>query len=134
MTPEPDYSIYTLRQLLETRQWFDADGYSRRIARLEEEIQKRCAHLQGETSRKGSTTRGSGGRYRHYGLIFGAIVLAVSIGPMLVFELLGMMGLINADDALLWALWALFTLPAAVLVFLVGGIMDVERVVKRFGL
>ncbi|HZA55264.1 MAG TPA: hypothetical protein VE616_13515 [Candidatus Udaeobacter sp.] len=130
MTREPDYSRYTLRQLLEARHGFYSERYPQGERRVEEEIQKRCAYSQEATSR----TWSSDTRYRPYGLIFGIAVLALSIGPALVFAFLDSMALINADDALLWILWALLTLPFAVIVFIMGGIMDAERIVKRLGL
>jgi hypothetical protein len=71
MTAEADCSIYTLQQLLKARHWFDADRYPNRGTWLEEEIQKRCAHFQEPTKRKGSAATGSGSRYRPYGLMFG---------------------------------------------------------------
>ena len=127
---EPDYSAYTLRQLLDARRWFDAELYPDREGWLEEEIQKRCAHFQGTAKHRRSGAPGSSNRYRPYGLIFGIPVFAVSIGPMLVFQLLDTMGLTNGDNALLWGLWALLTLPIAVITFLIGGMMDTERVVR----
>jgi hypothetical protein len=130
MTREPDYSKYTLRQLLEARAGFYSERYPRGERRLEEEIQKRCGYSQEATSR----IRSSDNRYRPNGLIFGFAVLALSIGPALVFGFLDSMAVIDADDALLWILWALLTLPFAVTVFMMGGIMDAERIVKRFGL
>lgn len=136
MTAGADYSLYTLQQLLEARFWFDADRYPNRGSWLEEEIQKRCAHLQEPTRRKGSATR-SGSRYRPYGLMFGVFFLVVSSGPFIAVEFLDTMNVItdvNGDNALLSGAWALLTLPFAVMVFMIGGIMDAERVVKWFKL
>jgi hypothetical protein len=139
MTAEADYSIYPLRQLLEARHGFDADRYSNRGRWLEEEIQKRCAHFQEPTKRKGSRSAatGSGSRYRPYGLMLGVFFLVVSSGPFLAVEFLDNMNVItdvNGDNALLSGVWAVLTLPFAVTVFLIGGIMDAERVVKWFNL
>jgi hypothetical protein len=131
-----DYSLYTLQQLLEARFWFDADRYPNRGRWLEEEIQKRCAHLQEPTKRKGPATR-TGSRYRPYGLMFGVFFLVVSSGPFIAVEFLDTMNVItdvNGDNALLSGAWALLTLPFAVMVFMIGGIMDAERVVKWFRL
>ena len=131
MIAEADYSIYTLRQLLRAR--FDAN----RGRWLEEEIQKRCARFQAPTKRKESVAAGSGSWYRPYGLMLGVFFLVVSSGPFLVVEFLDTMNLItdvNGDNALLSGAWALLTLPFAVMVFMIGGIMDAERVVKWFNL
>lgn len=131
ITPEPDYSSYTLPQLLDARRWFDARHYPDRENRLEEEIGKRCAHFRDAAE---SNSAGSDIRYKPYGLIFGAPILGFSIGPMVVGELLDTMGIINPDNDLLWGLWALLTLPIAVIVFIIGGVNDAERVVKWFDL
>jgi hypothetical protein len=134
-TAESDYSIYTLQQLLSARRWFDA----KRGKWLEEEIQKRCARSQGPNKRKGSesaTTR-SGSRYRPYGLMVGVFFLVVSGGPFLAVEFLNTMNFItdvNGDNALLSGVWAVLTLPFAVTVYMIGAIMDAERVVKWFKL
>ena len=136
MTAEADYSIYPLQQLLWARHWLAADPCPDR-GRLEEEIQKRCAHFQEPTKRKGAVAAGSGGRYRLYGAMLGAFFLAVSGGPFLAVEFLDTMNVItdvNGDNALLSGVWALLTLPFAVMVFMIGGIMDAERVVKWFNL
>jgi hypothetical protein len=131
-----DYSLYTLQQLLEARYWFNADRDPNRGRRLDEEIQKRCARFQAPTRRKGSAT-GTGNRYRPYGLMFGVFFLVVSSGPFIAVEFLDTMNIItdvNGDNALLSGAWALLTLPFAVMVFMIGGIMDAERVVKWFRL
>jgi len=41
---------------------------------------------------------------------------------------------VNGDNSLLSGAWALLTLPFAVLVSILGAMMDAERVVKRFNL
>ena len=133
MTAESDYSIYTLQQLLRARHWFDAN----RGRWLEDEIQKRCAHFREPNKRKGSAATGSGSRYRPYGLMLGVFFLVVSSGPFLAVEFLDSMNIItdvNGDNALLSGAWAVLTLPFAVMIFLIGGIMDAERVVKWFKL
>jgi len=133
MIAEADYSIYTLRQLLKARHWFDAN----RGRWLEEEIEKRCADFQEPTKRKGSVATGTGSRYRPYGLMLGIFFLVVSSGPFLAVEFLDAMNFIadvNGDHALLSGVWALLTLPFAVLVVLIGGITDAERVVKWLNL
>jgi len=135
MIAKADYSVYPLQQLLKARHWFDAN----RGRWLEEEIQKRCARFQGPNKRKGSgsVATGSGGRYRPYGLILGVFFLVVSSGPFLAVEFLDTMNIItdvNGDNALLSGAWAVLTLPFAVMVYMIGGIMDAERVVKWFKL
>jgi hypothetical protein len=136
MTAEADYSLYTFQQLLKERYWFDADHYFNR-ERLEEEIEKRCARFQEPTKRKRSAATGWGSRYRPYGLMLGVFFLVISSGPFLAIEFLDTMNVIrdvSGDNALLSGVWALLTLPFAVMVFMIGGIMDAERVVKWFNL
>ena len=137
LTANADYSIYTFQRLLKERYWFDADHYPKGERWLEEEIQKRCAHFQEPTKRKGSAATGSGSRYRPYGLMFGVFFLVISSGPFVAVEFLDTMNFItdvNGDNALLSGVWAMLTLPFAVMVSLIGGIMDAERVVKWFDL
>lgn len=134
---ETGYSIYTFQQLLKARYWFDANHYCNSERWLEEEIQKRCARFQEPTKRKGSVTAGSSSRYRPYGLMLGVFFLVISSGPFLAVEFLDTINVIrdvNGDNSLLSGVWALFTLPFAVMVFMIGGIMDAERVVKWFNL
>ena len=133
MTAEADYSSYTLKQLLNARYWFDAGHDTSGGRGLDQEIQKRCALFQ----RKGAVANGSSRRYRLYGLMFGVFFLAVSIGPFVAVEFLDMINVladVNGDNALLSGVWALFTLPFAVMVFLIGGIRDAERIAKWFNL
>jgi hypothetical protein len=136
MIAEADYSIYTLWQLLKARYEFDANGHASRVRWLEEEIQKRCGRFH-EQSKRVSSAIGSGRRYRPYGLMLGVFFLAVSSGPFLAVEFLDKMNFVtdvNGDNALLSGVWAVLTLPFAVTVFLIGGIIDAERVVKWFNL
>jgi len=135
MTANVDGSVYTLPQLLKARGWFDAE----RGRWLEDEIQKRCARFQGRAKRQGSesATTGSARRYRPYGLMVGVFFLVVSSGPFLAVHFLDTMNLVkdvNGDNALLSGAWAVFTLPFAVMIYMIGGIMDAERVVKWFKL
>src|SRR5262245_29903780 len=135
MTANVDGSVYTLPQLLEARRWFDAD----QGRWLEEEIQKRCARFQGRAKRKGSGSAAteSARRYRPYGLMVGVFFLLVSGGPFLAVHFLDTMNLVtdvNGDKALLSGVWAVLTLPFAVMIYMIGGIMDAERVVKWFKL
>ena len=135
MTANVDGSVYTLPQLLKARRWFDAD----RGRWLEDEIQKRCARFQGRAKRQvsGSAATGSARRYRPYGLMVGVFFLVVSGGPFLAVHFLDTMNLVtdvNGDNALLSGAWAVMTLPFAVMIYTIGGIMDAERVVKWFKL
>lgn len=133
MTAKIDGSVYTLPQLLKARRWFDAD----RGAWLEDEIQKRCARFQEPAKRKGLVATGAARRYRPYGLMVGIFFLVVSSGPFLAVHFLDTMNLVtdvNGDNALLSGAWAVLTLPFAVIIYMIGGIMDAERVVKWFEL
>ncbi len=137
LTAEADYSIYTFQQLLKERYWFDADHYPNGERRLEDEIQKRCARYQEATKRKGSAATGSSSRYRPYGLMLGVFFLVASSGPFITVEFLDTMNIIadvNGDNGLLSGAWAVLTLPFTVMVYMIGGIMDAERVVKWFKL
>jgi hypothetical protein len=127
-----DYSHHTLQQLLKARRWLDA-RYSLRGRRLEEEIQKRCAPAR----REGSGAAASVSRYRPYGLMLGVFFLLVSSGPFVAIEFLDALNVVadvNGDNAFLSGVWALLTLPFAVMVFMIGAIADAERVVKWFNL
>jgi len=132
VTIEADYSIYTLLQLFKARYWIDTRGGS-----LEEEIQKRCTHIRERTNRKPSAATGSSSRFRPYGLIIGVVVLLFSIGPFVAVKFLDMINVINdvnGDKGSLSGVWALLTLPVEVIVFMIGGMIDAERVVKWFNL
>jgi hypothetical protein len=136
-TAEVDYSIYTLWRLLKERYELDANGHTNQVRCLEEEIQKRCDHFQGSSKRKGSAATVSRKRYRPYGFMVGVLFLVVSSGPFFAVEFLNEMNFVtdvNGDNALLSGVWAVLTLPFAVTVFLIGGIMDAERIVKWFNL
>ena len=137
MIANADYSIYTLRQLLKARCWLDADRSADRRALIEKEIQNRCAYFQQSTKRRGSTATGMRSRYRPYGLMLGVFFIVVSSGPFLTVEFLDAMNFIpdvNGDHALLSGVWAMLTLPFAVMVVLIGGMADAERVVKWLNL
>jgi hypothetical protein len=137
MIAEPDYSVYTLRQLLKERYWFDADRLPERGESIEREIQKRCDRFKESTKRKGFSATTAVKRYRPYGLILGVVFLVISSGPFLTVEFLDAINLVtdvNGDHALLSGVWALLTLPFAVIVVMIGGITDAERVVKWLNL
>jgi hypothetical protein len=134
---EADYSAYSLQELFRLRYWFNADREPRGENRLEAEIRKRCAHIQERTSQTKSAADGSAHRYRPYGLIFGVVFIVLSSGPFVTVKFLEALGIITdvaGDYALLTGLWAVLTLPFAAIIYLIGGMMDAERVVKWFDL
>lgn len=134
---EADYSSYTLRQLLKARYWFDAAHFPDRGESIEREIQNRCDHFKEPTKRKGFAPTGTSKRYRPYGFMLGVFFLVASSGPFLAVEFLDAINLVtdvNGDHALLSGVWAVLTLPFAVMVVMIGGIMDAERVVKWLNL
>ena len=132
MIGEADYSVYTLPQLFKARYWVDMQGRP-----LEEEIQKRCAHIHDRINGKRSPAARSSSRFRPYGLIFGGAFFLFSVAPFIVIKFLGAINIINdvsGDLESLSGLWAILTLPAMVVVFVIGAMMDAERVVKWFNL
>jgi hypothetical protein len=134
---QADYSIYTLQQLFKLRYWFDSDREPNGGGRLEEEIRKRCAHIRERISQKESAASGSDHHYRPYGLMFGAVFLVLSSGPFVAVKFLDAMSImpdVAGDYALLTGLWAVLTLPFAAMIYLIGAMVDAERVVKWFNL
>ena len=134
---EADYSVYSLRDLFKLRYWFDADRERHGDNRLEAEIRKRCAHIQERTSQRKPADDGSAHRYRPYGLIFGVVFIVLSSGPFVAVEFLEALSImtdVNGDYALLTGLWAVLTLPVAAMIYLIGGMVDAERVVRWFDL
>src|SRR5919106_5467826 len=85
---EVDYSLYTLLQLFKARYWVDAESDPDRGRSLEEEIQKRCAHIRERTNGKSSAVAGASSRFRPYGLIFGVVVLFFSVAPFVAVKFL----------------------------------------------
>lgn len=137
LTIQADFSIYSLRQLFTARYWIDAKSDSARGRYLEKEIQKRCAYIRGQTNREPSAAAESATRFRPYGFIFGVVFLFCSIGPFVVVEFLDVIHVIshvNGDPLTLSGVWALLTLPFAVLGTMIGGIRDAGRVVNWFDL
>jgi hypothetical protein len=132
-----DYSIYTLQQLFKLRYWFDCSREPNVKDRLEEEIHKRCAHIRERASQKEFAAGESAHRYRPYGLMFGVLFLAFSSGPYVAIKFLDAISIMTdvaGDYALLTGLWAVLTLPFAVMIYLIGAMVDAERVVKWFNL
>ena len=133
---EADFSIYPLRQLLWARHWFGADR-DHRSRWIEDEIQKRCARLQDTIRSKESGANARGHRFKPYGLMFGVAFLALSSGPFVAVKCLDAMNMVidaGGDNAFLTGLWAVLTLPFAVTIYMIGGMMDAERIVKWFRL
>jgi hypothetical protein len=84
-----------------------------------------------------SAANGSAHRYRPYGLIFGVVFVVLSSGPFIAVKFLEALGIITdiaGDYALLTGLWSVLTLPFASMIYLIGGMIDAERVVKWFNL
>jgi hypothetical protein len=134
---EVDYSLYTLLELFKARYWVDAGSDPSRGRSLEAEIQKRCTHIRERTNGKSSAVAGSSTRFRPYGLIFGVAFLFFSVGPFVAVKFLEAITVINdvgGDKAGLSGVWALLTLPLTVMIFMIGGMMDAERVVRWFNL
>jgi hypothetical protein len=132
MIIEANYSIYSLPQLFKARYWVDTRGRS-----LEEEIQKRCTHIRERTNGKHPAAAGASRGFRPYGLILGVAFLFFSVGPFVAVKFLDMINVLNdanGDKGTLSGVWAILTLPFLVIVFMIGGMMDAERVVKWFNL
>jgi hypothetical protein len=137
MRMEADFSMCTLRQLFKARYWVDAKSDSARGRYLEKEIRKRCAFIRERINGTPSAAAESGTRFRPYGLIFGVVILCCSIGPFAAVKFLDLITVIHdvhGDQLTLSGVWALLTLPFAVLTFMIGGIMDAGRIVKWFDL
>jgi hypothetical protein len=134
---EVDYSLYTLLELFKARYWVDPHSDPNRGMSLEAEIQKRCTHIRERTNGKSSAAAAASRRFRPYGLILGVAFLFFSIGPFVAVRFLEAITVIDdvgGDKGSLTGLWALLTLPVTVIVFLIGGMVDAERVVKWFNL
>jgi hypothetical protein len=131
-TSEADYSTYTLSQLFKARYWTESRG---RL--LEAEIQERCAHIRERISGKPFASADSRNRFKPYGLIFGVACLLLSVGPYAAVMFIDMIQVFNepsGENGSLSGVWALLTLPGMVIVFLVGSLMDAERIVEWFDL
>jgi len=132
MTIEADYSTYPLHELFKARYWVDPS----RGAPLEAEIQKRCARILERAGRR-KPPAVEPKRFRPYGLILGAAALVISVGPFAAARFLDAIHLIadaSGDVLGLCGVWALLTLPLAVMAFLIGGMIDAERVTRWFNL
>lgn len=135
-TPSFDYSTYTLVELFKERYWVDARTEPSRIRALEQEIEKRCAHIRERATqtRFGPT---SIIRFKPYGLISGVLVLLICTGPFVALEFLDLINLLSdahADLLGLSGVWALLTLPLVIIAFVMGTVRDAERVVNWFDL
>ena len=132
---EPDYSGFTLVELFKARYWVDIK--LARESSLEDEIQKRCKHIQERTNDKAWATAGSTAPFKPYGVRRGMIFLFFSIGPFVSIKFLNMINFIsdvNGDKVSLAGLWALLMLPVVVIVSMIGGRMDAERITNWFHL
>jgi hypothetical protein len=132
---EPDYSGFTLVELFRARYWVDIK--LARESSLEDEIQKRCKHIRERTNDKAWAAAGSTAPFRPYGVRRGMIFLFVSIGPFVSIKFLDMINFIsdvNGDKVSLAGLWALLMLPVVVIVSMIGGRMDAERIINWFHL
>jgi hypothetical protein len=128
---EPNYSDFTLIELFTARYWMDKFP---RESSLEKEIQRRCEHIQQQVTGK---ARSTGTRtFKPYGLRAAVIVFCLTIGPFLMFTLLNAISLVKGgDDTItLSGVWALLTLPALVLISMIGGRIDAEGIIKWFQL
>ena len=129
-----DYSIYTLVELFKERYWVDASCDPNRSRSLEEEIQRRCAHIRERAIQTPSANATSNRRFRPYGFIYGIVFLFFCVGPFVTVESINIISEVDGDIIGLSGVWALLTVPAAIVVFLLGGMTDAERVVKWFNL
>jgi hypothetical protein len=128
---EPDYSGFTLIELFRARYWIDKLP---RESSLEDEIQRRCEHIQQQVTGKTSTSRTK--TFKPYGLRAALIFFCLTIGPFLIFTVLNAISLVKAGDdtVTLSGVWALLTLPALMLISMIGGRIDAERIIKCFHL
>ena len=128
---EPDYSGFTLIELFTARYWMDKLP---RESSLEDEIQRRCEHIQQQVTGR---TRPTGTRaFKPYGLRAAVILFCLTIGPFLILTFLNAISSIKGGDdtVTLSGVWALLTLPALVLISMIGGRIDAERIIKCFNL
>lgn len=130
-----DCSVYPLTQLLRARHKLLAEREHKRARLLEEEIQRRCAGLHRKSAAQAAD--GSGGAYRLYGVMAGLVFLMLCSGPFIAVEFLSLIGVVpdaSGDGAFLTGLWAVVTLPFAMCVYLIGAIVDAERIARRLNL
>jgi hypothetical protein len=135
-TPSFNYSTYTLAELFKERYWVDVRTEPNRIRALEQEIEKRCAHIR-ERATQTRFSPTSMSRFKPYGLISGVLVLLICTGPFVALELLDLINLLSdahADLVGLSGVWALLTLPLVIIAFVMGTVRDAERVVNWFDL
>ena len=131
-----DYSIYTLVELFKERYWVDANSDPNRSRSLEEEIQKRCAHIRERANHTASSATSSK-RFRPYGFMYGIVFLFFCVGPFVTVSFLKLINVIadvDGDIIGLSGVWALITVPLLIVVFLLGAMRDAERVVQWFNL
>jgi hypothetical protein len=128
---EPDYAGFTLMELFTARYWMDK--FSRESS-LEYEIQKRCEHIQQQVN--GNTRASAARAFKPYGLRVGVMLFCLTVGPFLVSTFVNGINLIKGldDTVTLSGVWALLTLPALVMISMIGGRIDAERIIKCFNL
>jgi hypothetical protein len=128
---EPDYTGFTLIELFIARYWMDK--FSRESS-LEYEIQKRCEHIQQQVN--GNTRVRKARAFKPYGLRVGVMLFCLTVGPFLISTSVNGIGLIKGLDDMvtLSGVWALLTLPALVMISMIGGRIDAERIIKSFNL
>ena len=73
----------------------------------------------------------SANRESHTGLFIGLGCLALSVGPLVLFGVLQMVGFFPGNNGLGLGLWMTFTAPFAFLIFIVGAIHSARDKPKR---
>src|ERR1044071_4037525 len=128
---EPDYAGFTLIELFTAR--YCMDKFSRESS-LEYEIQKRCEHIRRQLN--GNTRVSEGRAFKPDGLRVGVMLFCLTVGPFLVSTFVNGINLIKGLDDMvtLSGVWALLTLPALVMISMIGGRIDAERIIKCFNL
>ncbi|HEX5605931.1 MAG TPA: hypothetical protein VFY96_05410 [Candidatus Binatia bacterium] len=128
---EPDYTGFTLVELFTAR--YSMDKFSRESS-LEREIQKRCEHIRQQVN--GNRGASEATAFKPYGLRVGVMLFCLTVGPFLISTFFDAISLIKGldDTVTLSGVWALVTLPGLVMISMIGGRIDAERIIKRFKL
>ena len=128
---EPDYTGVTLVELFTARYWMDKLS---RESSLECEIQKRCEHIRQQVN--GNTGASKATAFKPYGLRVGVMLFCLTVGPFLISTFFDGISFIKGLDetVTLSGVWALLTLPALVMISMIGGRIDAERIIKLFKL
>lgn len=130
-TIEPDYTGFTLIELFTARYWMDEFS---RESPLEREIQKRCEHIRQQVN--GNRGASEPTPFKPYGLRVGVMLFCLTVGPYLISTCSSGISLIRGldDTVTLSGVWALVTLPALVMISMIGGRIDAVRIIKCFKL